>query len=233
MSHKYERVLSHLRESCHTYTWVMSYIWMSHVAHTNESCHTYKWVMSHTCMSLVTRTNESCRKYEWVMSYKWMSHVAHTNESCRTYLTVSPSSSTRTLFDTTSSSRNDCWNFSKVRPLKIFLHKIITELPFEKYFALQDNHSILKELDKILKSQLAKKLTIQNNIQLAFEKNPTLQDNPLIPRWLGKFSKISSRPNLLYPMTTGLNFEIYFAPRQPPHSKMTGQIFQESARLET
>jgi len=29
----------------------MSYIWMSHVTRMNESCHTYEWVMSHVWMS--------------------------------------------------------------------------------------------------------------------------------------------------------------------------------------
>ena len=38
---------THINESCHTYEWVMSHIWMSHVTHMNESCHTYEWVMSH------------------------------------------------------------------------------------------------------------------------------------------------------------------------------------------
>ena len=36
-----------MNESCHTYEWVMSHIWMSHVTHMNESRHTYEWVMSH------------------------------------------------------------------------------------------------------------------------------------------------------------------------------------------
>jgi len=34
-------------ESCHTYGWVMSHIWMSHVTHEAESCHTSEWVTSH------------------------------------------------------------------------------------------------------------------------------------------------------------------------------------------
>jgi len=54
-------------ESCHTYEWVMSRIWMSHV--TKESCHTYEWVMSQR--SHVTHMNESCDEscctYEWVI----------------------------------------------------------------------------------------------------------------------------------------------------------------------
>jgi len=32
--------VTHMNESCHTYEWVMSHIWMSHVTHMNESCHT-------------------------------------------------------------------------------------------------------------------------------------------------------------------------------------------------
>jgi len=38
--------VTHMNESCHTYEWVMSHIWMSHVTHMNESCHIYEWVMS-------------------------------------------------------------------------------------------------------------------------------------------------------------------------------------------
>ena len=43
----------HMNESCHTYGWVMSHVWMSHVTHMNASCHTYRWVMS----SII---NQSC-----------------------------------------------------------------------------------------------------------------------------------------------------------------------------
>ena len=43
----------YINQSCHTYEWIMSHIWMSHVPHVNDSCHTYEWVVSHM--------NESCR----------------------------------------------------------------------------------------------------------------------------------------------------------------------------
>jgi len=58
--------VSHMNESCHTYEWVMSHIWMSHVSHSiphiwmrhashmNESRHTHTW------MSRVYRSNASC-----------------------------------------------------------------------------------------------------------------------------------------------------------------------------
>jgi len=59
-----------VNESCHTYEWVMSHIWMSHVTHTNESCHIR--------MSHATHTNKSWNTYEWVMS-RW--YVV--NESCQ------------------------------------------------------------------------------------------------------------------------------------------------------
>jgi len=74
-----------MKESCHTYEWVMLHISKSHVTHMNESCHIYDWVMSHIRMSHVTHTNESWHTYEWVMSHIWMSHVTHMNESCHTY----------------------------------------------------------------------------------------------------------------------------------------------------
>jgi len=69
-----------MNESWHTYEWVTSHIWMSHVTHVNESCHTYR-VMSHIWMSHVTHINQSRHTYEWVMSNMWMSHTSHMNES--------------------------------------------------------------------------------------------------------------------------------------------------------
>jgi len=94
--HSYEWVMSliwmshvtHMNESCHSYEWVMSLIWMSHVPHIRKSCHTYEWVMSLIWMSHVTHMNESCHSYEWVTSLIWMSHVTHMNESCHSYTQV-------------------------------------------------------------------------------------------------------------------------------------------------
>jgi len=37
--------ITHMNESCHTYKWVMSHVWMSHVTHMNEPCHPYEWAM--------------------------------------------------------------------------------------------------------------------------------------------------------------------------------------------
>jgi len=58
---------------------------MSHVTHMNESCHTYEWVMSHVWMSHGTHINVSYFSCEHI----WMSHVtilrshtSHVNESC-------------------------------------------------------------------------------------------------------------------------------------------------------
>ena len=41
-----QRVMSHMDESCHTYEWVMSHIWMSHVTYTQKNLHTYIYVCS-------------------------------------------------------------------------------------------------------------------------------------------------------------------------------------------
>ena len=87
--------VSLMNESCLTYEWVMSHVWMSHVthewvtSHMNESRHTYEWVMSHIWKSHVTHMNESRHTCECVMSHIWMSHVTHVNESCHTYDRVS------------------------------------------------------------------------------------------------------------------------------------------------
>jgi len=75
-----------MNESCHTYEWVMSHIWMSHVTHMND------WVMSHIWMSHVTHMNdtyeshmnESCHTYGWITYECVVSHI-WMNESCRTY----------------------------------------------------------------------------------------------------------------------------------------------------
>ena len=52
---------------------------MSHVTHMNESCHTYEWVVSHIWMRHVTNTNELCHTYERVISHVGMRHVTHRN----------------------------------------------------------------------------------------------------------------------------------------------------------
>jgi len=62
-------------ESCHTYEWVMSHTWMSHVTHMNESCHRYEPVTSHIWQIPITY-DTSCHTYECVVSHTWMSRVA-------------------------------------------------------------------------------------------------------------------------------------------------------------
>ena len=97
-------------------TVVMSHTWMIHITHMNESCHTWtshvcickypldvvKWDMSRVFgkQSIFTYTNhlnESCHTHEWVTSHTletqrramvmWHTctiHTTHTNESCHT-----------------------------------------------------------------------------------------------------------------------------------------------------
>ena len=72
---------------------IKSRTWTSHVTHMNESrctyewesCHTYEWVMSHIWMSNGTHINESCHTYEWVTLQIRMSHVTHIWLSYVTY----------------------------------------------------------------------------------------------------------------------------------------------------
>jgi len=69
----------HTIESCHTYGWVMSHIWMGHVAaQVMESCRAYDCVMSHLWTSHVARM------YDRVISHVHMSPVAHMMQSCHT-----------------------------------------------------------------------------------------------------------------------------------------------------
>jgi len=81
MSHVWMSHVAHMNESCHTYEWVMSRIWMSHVTHMNESCHTYEWVTPHIQMSHVTYVNGACHKCEEGMWHRYMSHVIHTDQA--------------------------------------------------------------------------------------------------------------------------------------------------------
>jgi len=55
-------------ESCHTYGWVMSHIWVSHVPHMRESLHTHGYVLSHTRIRHVTHMNMSGHISVCVMS---------------------------------------------------------------------------------------------------------------------------------------------------------------------
>jgi len=85
-----------MNESCHTYEWVMSHIWMSHVTHINESWHVYERVMSHilshvnhidiSFYTYVYLTSwESCHTYECVMARIRTSQVIRMNESWYVY----------------------------------------------------------------------------------------------------------------------------------------------------
>ena len=65
---------------CHTYEWVMSHVWMSHVTHMNKSCRTCEWVSTPVWMSHVTHMNGSCHTCEWVLPHAWISPDAHMNE---------------------------------------------------------------------------------------------------------------------------------------------------------
>jgi len=56
---------------------VTSRTWVNHVPHINESCPTYTWVMSHIWMCRSTLVNESRQTRK--------NHVPHMTESCPTY----------------------------------------------------------------------------------------------------------------------------------------------------
>jgi len=70
-------------QMCHG-THIMTQIQQNLITRANESCHTCTWVMPHLCishvtqMSQVTRADESCQTYTWVLSHVQMSHNTHT-----------------------------------------------------------------------------------------------------------------------------------------------------------
>jgi len=49
-----------MNDSYHTYEWVMSHIFLGHLAHMNESRHTYEWVTSHIFLGVA-----------WVVGCVW------------------------------------------------------------------------------------------------------------------------------------------------------------------
>ena len=75
----FARDMTHVNESCHTYDWVMSHIWMRHVTHMNESCHTwyatfardmahsYVW---HDLFICITQ-HKSFMCVVWILSERW------------------------------------------------------------------------------------------------------------------------------------------------------------------
>jgi len=66
---------THRNESCHTYEWVISYIWGSHGTHMNESCHTNEWVMSHIWVGWSHAT------YKWITGWCGVATVSRINKT--------------------------------------------------------------------------------------------------------------------------------------------------------
>jgi len=82
---------SSMSESCHTYEWVMSHIWVSQVTHMSEPCQTFESRTSCARKASTCARKKSCHANEWVMSQIWMNHVTNMNESCHKYQWVMPS----------------------------------------------------------------------------------------------------------------------------------------------
>jgi len=89
--------LSHatrLNASRHTYEWVMSHPWISHVTHIDESCHAHGCVMDASklqvsfaeyrlfCRALLQKKPIFLRSLQFI--HIWMSHATDMNESCYT-----------------------------------------------------------------------------------------------------------------------------------------------------
>jgi len=96
---KWMRHVTHMNESCHTYVWIVShiwmnhvtYIWMNHVTHINESSHTREWIMSCIWMSLGPDMNEPCLTYEWVISLFPCFQTPRSICKCQKYIDIRPS----------------------------------------------------------------------------------------------------------------------------------------------
>jgi len=78
-----------VKESCHTYGWVMSHIWMSHVTHMDESQQTYESV---TCATwLIQMCSMTCSyvyvtysyvRHDSFVSTTWLIHMCDMTHSC-------------------------------------------------------------------------------------------------------------------------------------------------------
>ena len=86
----HEWVTTRVNELCHTYEWVVSHIWMSHVKHMNESCHivtshSYMWHDSFIYLTCLIRIHDMTHSYVWHDSFEcvtwlcdiYMSDVTH------------------------------------------------------------------------------------------------------------------------------------------------------------
>jgi len=94
---------------CHTYTSVLSHMWISHVSHMNQSCLIYELAMSRIWVSHVEhnnlyylishlrkRTHSSrptlmshvCHTCGLDMSHIWISHISYTSWPCQIYGTA-------------------------------------------------------------------------------------------------------------------------------------------------
>ena len=63
---------------CHTYEWILSYIWMGHVTHMNESCHAHMMHQSrHTYECATSHMNETWHTHMNVPPPMWMRHDTH------------------------------------------------------------------------------------------------------------------------------------------------------------
>jgi len=82
MGHDTDRIIniliSWMNESRHTYEWVTSHIWMSHVTHMNESCHTSEYVMAQTkTWNILTSWNHSSSSQCFDGFHTCMWHMIH------------------------------------------------------------------------------------------------------------------------------------------------------------
>jgi len=81
MSKVFLALLSKVSYVCHE--WVMSYIWMSHVAHMNESCRTYEWDISYVWnfkgRSRMHRPHHTHSTHTAHTQHTHSTHTAHTH----------------------------------------------------------------------------------------------------------------------------------------------------------
>jgi len=110
----YERVMSHMNESCPIWTSDVTYEWV--MSHMNKSCHV--WTSHVTYERVMSHMNKSCHvwtshvKYEWVMS--------HMNESCHICVSHAtwPTNQVHATICTITSDESDLWE-NQQKPMRI------------------------------------------------------------------------------------------------------------------
>ena len=178
--------VTHVQKSCHTYNWVISHIWVSHVIHRKshvthmiESCHIFEWAT----LLLSTWTPPTPALSRWGISFMSRSHVTHVgvmshmSMTCLTPMNDSRSSLSHScdlrhtyecdtvLLNIKTPDTRSMYNFSKVNS-RLYVYKTIVLVQYKttkelSFKNVRQHYGTLLAL--ALKAITLTKCTIQNH----------------------------------------------------------------------